>query len=53
MTAESPTALHAPALEDCRIVELRDYLLHPGQRDALIELSTASSSSRRKPRACA
>ncbi|HEY5324316.1 MAG TPA: NIPSNAP family protein [Caldimonas sp.] len=38
MTAESPTALHAPALEDCRIVELRDYLLHPGQRDTLIEL---------------
>ena len=38
MTAESPAALRAPALEDCRIVELRDYLLHPGQRDVLIEL---------------
>ena len=38
MTAASPTALLAPALEDCRVVELRDYLLHPGQRDALIAL---------------
>jgi hypothetical protein len=38
MTAESPTALRAPTLEDCRIVELRDYLLHPGQRDTLITL---------------
>ena len=28
----------APALEDCAVVELRDYLLHPGRRDALIEL---------------
>jgi len=38
MTAESPTALRAPTLEDCRIVELRDYLLHSGQRDTLITL---------------
>lgn len=28
----------APALEDCAVVELRDYLLHPGQREVLIEL---------------
>ena len=28
----------APALEDCAVVELRDYALHPGQRDVLIDL---------------
>jgi hypothetical protein len=28
----------APALEDCAVIELRDYLLHPNQRDVLIEL---------------
>ena len=38
MTALSPAALAAPALEDCRILELRDYLLHLGQRDTLIAL---------------
>jgi len=38
MHAEPSTALSAPLLEDCRIVELRDYLLHPGQRDVLIAL---------------
>src|SRR6187399_796150 len=38
MTAPSTTALCAPMLEDCRIVELRDYLLHPDQRDTLIAL---------------
>ncbi|MCE9659708.1 MAG: NIPSNAP family protein [Burkholderiales bacterium] len=38
MTADPSTALRAPSLEDCRIVELRDYLLHPGQRDVLVEL---------------
>jgi len=38
MTTESSTTLAAPVLEDCRIVELRDYLLHPGRRDTLIAL---------------
>ena len=28
----------APALEDCSVVELRDYTLRPGQRDVLVEL---------------
>jgi hypothetical protein len=28
----------APMLEDCAVVELRDYALHAGQRDALVEL---------------
>jgi hypothetical protein len=28
----------APALEDCAVIELRDYLLHANQRDVLIEL---------------
>lgn len=27
-----------PSLPDCRIVELRQYTLHPGQRDVLIDL---------------
>lgn len=31
-------AITAPAAPDCRVVELRQYTLHPGQRDALIEL---------------
>jgi hypothetical protein len=30
--------LPAPASHDCRIVELRQYRLHPNQRDVLIEL---------------
>lgn len=28
----------APGLEDCAVIELRDYLLHPHRRDVLIEL---------------
>jgi len=28
----------APALEDCAVIELRDYRMQPGQRDVLIEL---------------
>jgi hypothetical protein len=28
----------APALEDCSVVELRDYTLRPGLRDVLVEL---------------
>jgi hypothetical protein len=28
----------APALEDCAVIELRDYLMQPRQRDVLIEL---------------
>ena len=28
----------APAAPDCRVVELRQYTLHPGQRDTLIQL---------------
>ena len=31
----APAALTAP---DCRVVELRQYSLHPGQRDTLVEL---------------
>jgi hypothetical protein len=27
-----------PALEDCAVIELRDYLMQPNQRDVLIEL---------------
>lgn len=30
--------LAAPALEDCAVLELRDYRMQPGQRDVLIEL---------------
>jgi hypothetical protein len=30
--------MQAPASEHCRVVELRQYTLHPGQRDTLIEL---------------
>lgn len=32
------TASPAPAAPDCRVVELRQYTLHPGRREALIEL---------------
>jgi hypothetical protein len=28
----------APALEDCAVIELRDYLMQPNQRDVLIDL---------------
>ena len=28
----------APALEDCAVIELRDYLMQPNRRDGLIEL---------------
>jgi hypothetical protein len=36
---ESSTATaNAPALEDCAVIELRDYLMQPNQRDVLIEL---------------
>ncbi|KQW49678.1 MULTISPECIES: NIPSNAP family protein [unclassified Roseateles] len=31
-------SLSLPAAPDCRVVELRQYTLHPGQRDTLIEL---------------
>ena len=34
----APIRSQAPALEDCAVVELRDYTLHPGRRDELIEL---------------
>ena len=34
----APTRTHAPALEDCAVLELRDYKLHPGRRDELIAL---------------
>jgi hypothetical protein len=33
-----PLASPAPAVPDCQVVELRQYTLHPGQRDTLIEL---------------
>ena len=39
MNIDAPTpVIRAPALEDCRVVELRDYLLQPGQREVLVEL---------------
>ncbi len=39
MNIDAPTSvIRTPALEDCCVVELRDYLLHPGQREVLIEL---------------
>lgn len=40
MTASTlvPTLTAPPALEDCSVIELRDYTLHPGRRDELIEL---------------
>ena len=40
MTASilSPTRTAPPALEDCAVIELRDYTLQPGRRDELIEL---------------
>lgn len=34
----TPTRTRPLALEDCAVVELRDYTLHPGRRDELIEL---------------
>ncbi|MGZ5194275.1 MAG: NIPSNAP family protein [Ramlibacter sp.] len=35
--AESPSGA-APLSQDCQVVELRQYTLHPGQRDVLVEL---------------
>jgi len=32
-----PSAI-APLTQDCQVVELRQYTLHPGQRDVLVEL---------------
>jgi hypothetical protein len=37
-SAIAMTGSAAPPLEDCAVVELRDYTLHPGQRDVLIDL---------------
>jgi len=37
-TLAPPRSATAPALEDCAVVELRDYTLHPGRRDELIAL---------------
>ena len=34
----SPANTQAPLLEDCAVLELRDYTLHPGRRDELITL---------------
>ena len=34
----APMRTHVPALEDCAVIELRDYKLHPGRRDELIVL---------------
>lgn len=31
-------AMQAPSSQDCRVIELRQYTLHPGQRDVLIDL---------------
>lgn len=35
MTSTTPSV---PAAQDCAVVELRQYTLHPGQRDVLVEL---------------
>ena len=37
-TATTSLRHQAPALEDCTVIELRDYLMQPHQRDVLIEL---------------
>ena len=37
-TLAPPRAAAAPALEDCAVIELRDYTLHPGRRDELITM---------------
>ena len=37
-TVSPPAFAPTPTLEDCRAVELRDYLLHAGRREVLIEL---------------
>jgi hypothetical protein len=34
----NPSPSTAPLSEDCQVVELRQYTLHPGQRDVLVEL---------------
>jgi len=33
-----PHRIECPAPQDCQVIELRQYTLHPGQRDVLIEL---------------
>ncbi|MBW8844945.1 MAG: NIPSNAP family protein [Burkholderiales bacterium] len=38
MTPATQASTPAPAAPDCRVIELRQYTLHPGQRDTLIEL---------------
>lgn len=35
---QEPSALAAPLLQDCAVIELRQYTLHPHQRDVLIDL---------------
>ena len=35
---QEPPALAAPPIADCAVVELRQYTLHPHQRDVLIDL---------------
>ncbi|MFI4932052.1 MAG: NIPSNAP family protein [Burkholderiales bacterium] len=37
-TTLAPTRVQPLALEDCTVLELRDYKLHPGRRDELIAL---------------
>lgn len=37
-TTLAPTQAPPPALEDCAVIELRDYTLQPGRRDELIAL---------------
>jgi hypothetical protein len=37
-TTLAPARTRPPALEDCAVVELRDYTLQPGRRDELIAL---------------
>lgn len=37
-STSAPIRTQPLALEDCAVVELRDYTLHPGRRDELIEL---------------
>lgn len=38
MHTDDDTLIQAPTLEDCAVIELRDYTMQPGGRDVLIEL---------------
>src|SRR4051812_35757026 len=44
VTSDRDNAMHdnpsagAPLAQDCKVIELRQYTLHPGKRDVLVEL---------------